>query len=429
MTTRLPYPSYRQTDLPWLGQIPAHWEAKRLKFVAPASTVKLTDKPVDLPYVGLENIESGTGKLLMDTQPETVESNVLIFERGDVLFGKLRPYLAKVAEPDFKGSCTTEILALRPRDVYHRYLFYSLLSPRFIESVNSMTYGTKMPRASWEQIGNMPISIPSLAEQQAIAAYLDRQTAKIDALIAKKQRLLDLFAEKRAAIISRAARKGLNLDVERKDSGVAWLGQIPGHWEVKRVAYLFRERDERNQAELPLLNVSIHTGVSIREFSNQHVEQMAADFSVYKVAYRGDIAFNKMRMWQGAVGRVPIDGLVSPDYVVASPIANIDTTYYGYLFKTAAFSAETARYSHGIVWDRLRLYWEEFRSIYVPIPPIDEQHQIVTYISQKTQVLADLATKVEAAIEHLQEYRAALISSVVTGKVDVRRYSSTAEGN
>jgi type I restriction enzyme S subunit len=278
-----------------------------------------------------------------------------------------------------------------------------------------------MPRANWEQIGNMSVSIPPLSEQQSIAAYLDRQNAKIDALIAKKQRLLDLLAEQRGAIISQAVTKGLDPNARMKNSGMAWLKQVPSHWDVKRVAYLFRERDERNQAELPLLNVSIHTGVSIRELSNSHVEQMAADFSTYKVAYKNDIAFNKMRMWQGAVGIVPANGLVSPDYVVATAIADIDASYYGYLFKTGAFSAETARYSHGIVWDRLRLYWEEFRNLYVPVPPLDEQTKIVDYITQKNESLNGLAMNVETAMERLREYRAALISSVVTGKIDVRK--------
>ncbi len=204
-----------------------------------------------------------------------------------------------------------------------------------------------------------------------------------------------------------------------KDSGIKWLGPVPEHWTIKRLAFLFSERDERNQPDLPLLNVSIHTGVTIREFSDEHIEQMAEDFSTYKVAYKGDISFNKMRMWQGAVGVAPTDGLVSPDYVVAVPSAEIEVSYYGYLFRIHAFSAETARHSHGIVWDRLRLYWDEFRDIFVPVPPLEEQKKISSYIDQQTKRLTDLAIKVETAIERLREYRSALISAAVTGKIKI----------
>jgi type I restriction enzyme S subunit len=207
-----------------------------------------------------------------------------------------------------------------------------------------------------------------------------------------------------------------------KDSGILWIGRVPSHWDVKRIAYLFHERDERNHPELPLLNVSIHTGVTIRKFSDEHIEQMAEDFSTYKVAYKGDISFNKMRMWQGAVGIVPTDGLVSPDYVVAVPSAEMDPAYYGYLFRTPAFSAETARHSHGIVWDRLRLYWDGFHDIFVPVPSFDEQKKIVNYLGQQINQLSNLSAKVETAIERLREYRSALISSAVTGKMDVRNH-------
>jgi type I restriction enzyme S subunit len=236
-----PYPEYKDSGVEWLGQIPAHWEVRRLKFAAPQVNAKLSAKPSEKIYLGLENIESGTGQILFDSLSDNVESIVATFQPGDILFGKLRPYLAKVIHADFDGVCTTELLVLRPiRPVVEgRFLFYMLLSHNFINIVDSMTYGAKMPRANATQIGNLPASFPPLPEQRAIAAFLDRETAHIDALIARKRELIDLLHRQRTAIISHAVTKGLDPAVPLKDSGIEWLGQIPAHWEVLPVKFRY----------------------------------------------------------------------------------------------------------------------------------------------------------------------------------------------
>ena len=257
--------------------------------------------------------------------------------------------------------------------------------------------------------------------QRAIADYLDRETAQIDALVAAKERLMALLAEKRRALITRAVTRGLDPDVPLRDSGRAVVGASPAHWETRRIALLFRERDERGEPELPLLEVSINTGVALREFSEDRIESTAADFNTYKIARKGDVVFNKMRMWQGAVGVAPEDGLVSPDYMVAAPLGALLSEYAGQLFRTEMFSAECARNSHGIVWDRLRLYWEEFRDIVVPLPGLEEQRAIVAHIAAETARLDALAAATERSIALLKERRAALIAAAVTGQIDVMR--------
>jgi type I restriction enzyme S subunit len=168
------------------------------------------------------------------------------------------------------------------------------------------------------------------------------------------------------------------------------------------------------------LNVSIHDGVTRRELSNNRIEQMADDFNVYKVARAGDVAFNKMRMWQGAVGVVPTDGLVSPDYTVAHPVGRMDVRYFGMLFRTMMFSAEVVGRSHGIVWDRLRLYWEGFKDIRVPVPPLSEQTAIVDMVGVETKRMGAIINRVGQLIETLRERRTAVSAAAVTGKIDVR---------
>jgi type I restriction enzyme S subunit len=261
---------------------------------------------------------------------------------------------------------------------------------------------------------------PPLAEQRTIAEFLDRETGQLDALLAAKERLLALLAEKRRALITRAVTRGLDPVVRLRDFGIPWLGAIPKHWGTERVAFAFRERDERGEPELPLLEVSINAGVIRREFSEERIENVAADFNTYKVARTGDIVFNKMRMWQGAVGAAPCDGLVSPDYTVAFPLGTLDSGYAESLFRTGLFSAECARHSHGIVWDRLRLYWEGFRDIRLPVPPLDEQESIVAWIARETGKLDALRAASERTIGLLRERRAAVIAAAVTGQLTIR---------
>jgi type I restriction enzyme, S subunit len=268
-------------------------------------------------------------------------------------------------------------------------------------------------------IGGMTLPVPPLPQQRTIAEYLDRETARLDALVAAKERLFGLLAEKRRILITRAVTRGFDGRVPLRDSGVAWLGPIPAHWETRKVAWLFRERDQRGEPDLPLLEVSINSGVVLREFSDERIESTAADFNSYKIAREGDVVFNKMRMWQGAVGVAPQDGLVSPDYVVAAPTGLLTARYAGLLFRTDVFSAECARRSHGIVWDRLRLYWEGFRDIELPLPPPDEQHSIAAFVSDESDKLTSLQLATERTVGLLKERRAALIAAAVTGRIEV----------
>jgi len=228
-------------------------------------------------------------------------------------------------------------------------------------------------------------------------------------------------------VITRSLTSGVNSKVELRESGVSWLDKIPANWKTLRAAWLFRERDERGEPELPLLEVSINAGVALREFSNDQIENTAADFNTYKVARKGDIVFNKMRMWQGAVGVAPEDGLVSPDYVVAAPTGNLSTEYAGLLFRIPAFSAECGRRSHGIVWDRLRLYWEDFREIQLPVPPPEEQTAIVTHIASKSALFDGSGAAAQRTITLLRERRAALIAAAVTGQIEIGATAEAAD--
>ena len=163
-------------------------------------------------------------------------------------------------------------------------------------------------------------------------------------------------------------------------SGVSWLGDIPASWEVRRNGRLFSQRKETGFPDLPILEVSLRTGVRVRDFGASSRKQVMSDRTQYKRAAAGDIAYNMMRLWQGAVGVAPVDGLISPAYVVARPFSGTLPRYFAYLFRTRAYMNQVDNYSRGIVKDRNRLYWEQFKQIPTPYPPPPEQAAIVRFL-------------------------------------------------
>ena len=422
MTTLPPYPAYKDSGVPWLGRIPAHWEMGRLKSHA-RNVVELTgERAGEEIYLALEHVESWTGRLRPSAPDASFDSQVKRFRANDVLFGKLRPYLAKVTRPEQDGVCVGEFLVLRPQTPYFTscYLEQLLRSKPVIDAINSSTFGAKMPRADWQFVGNMAVSLPPLPEQHAITRYLDHMDRRIRRLVRAKQRLIALLEEQKQAIIHQAVTRGLDPAVRLKPSGVAWLGDVPEHWEIRRNGLLFAQRNETGYAELPILEVSLRTGVNVREFSDSTRKQVMSDRGSYKRAVQGDLAYNMMRMWQGAVGLAPVDGLVSPAYVVARPLGDIDPRYFVSQFRTAIYMSEVDKYSSGIVKDRNRLYWDGFKQMPSPYPPPNEQALIADAIQQQTQMVDIAVGQTMREIVLLREYRTRLLADVVMGQVDVR---------
>lgn len=203
-----------------------------------------------------------------------------------------------------------------------------------------------------------------------------------------------------------------------KDSGLPWLGRIPDHWEVCRNGRLFAQRNEAGFPDLPILEVSLKTGVRVRDFDNATRKQVIEDRSTYKRARRGDIAYNMMRMWQGAVGVAPVDGLISPAYVVAQPLPGTNPRYFQYLFRTGAYMNEVNKFSRGIVPDRNRLYWEDFKQIPSPFPPLEEQAAIVRFLDHADRRIRRYIRAKQKLIELLEEQKQAIIHHVVTRGLD-----------
>ena len=403
------------------------WPKLKLKYAATLVGARADFRPDGSAYVGLENIQSKTGKLLstqglVDEELADGTSTVNLFEVGDVLFGKLRPYLAKAWVCAFAGACTTEALVLRPNPcITSDYLCHVLLSPDFILEVDTTTFGSKMPRADWADIGNIEIPVPPLTIQSEIVKRLRDQTTQIEALINSKQRLLDVLAEKRRALIANAVTRGLNPDAPIRDSGIDWLGQIPSHWQTENTRWLFKEIDDRSEdGSEELLTVSHLTGVTKR--SEKDVNMFLAESNEgYKRCRAGDLVINTLWAWMGAMGVTPHDGIVSPAYNVYRPVQAFDPDYLDLLVRTPLFVTEITRYSKGVWSSRMRLYPEGLFEASLPVPPLAEQMTIVRSISEQVQRMDALgeATKVTASL--LEERRTALIAASVGGHANTNK--------
>ncbi|XOV85986.1 MAG: restriction endonuclease subunit S [Pseudomonadota bacterium] len=403
---------------------------KRLKFIAPLRNERTDATSEHADYLGLENIQSWTGNLLPSANSDTSEGGdsaggtANVFYSGDVLFGKLRPYLAKALHAEKDGVCSTELLVLKPQpDIHPRFLLYSMLSPDFVGQVDASTFGAKMPRANWEFIGSMKLPTPTYETQNLIADYLDRETARIDALVAEKEKMLALLEEKRAALISRSVTRGLDPSAPLKPSGLDWLGDIPVHWEDERAKNLFSVRDQRSKSGLEeLLTVSHITGVTPRSEKDVYMFQ-ADDKAGYKCCYPGDLVINTLWGWMGAMGISPLEGIVSPDYHVYTSKGFLLPEFVELLCRSRPFVAEVNRWSKGVWSSRLRLYPENFFEMRLPVPPHEDQRDIIAAVEESQNKTKELAGVMLHSITLAKERRAALITAAVTGQIPVEEMS------
>jgi type I restriction enzyme S subunit len=398
------------------------WPKLKLKYAASLVGARADSRPEGSPYVGLENIQSKTGKLLGAQGLEADEfadgtSTVNLFEAGDVLFGKLRPYLAKAWVSTFAGACTTEALVLRPNAcIRSDYLCRVILSPDFIREVDTTTFGSKMPRADWADIGNIEISVPPLAVQREIEQSLHAQASQIEALIASKQRLLDLLTEKRRALIASAVTKGLNPAAPMRDSGIEWLGLVPMHWRSERARWLFGESrlDIRTQDQMVTCfrdgMVTLRSKRREDGFTNGEIEHG------YQGIRQGQLVLHSMDAFAGAIGVSDSDGKCTPEYVICDPLTGeTDAHYFALLLREMALRRYIQAHCSAVRERAPRIRFNEFKDFVLPLPPLDEQHAIVAYIERQALPLLRLAEHTRTTLDLLKERRTALIAAAVSG--------------
>lgn len=437
------YPKYMTADSKWLDEIPAHWKVTALKHVL---STPITDGPHSTPIFQDEGIPFVSAEAVSEGYINFDKIRGYISEEDDALFSqKYRPQLhdvymiksgattgiSAIVETNRRFNIWSPLAVMRCKSSYNPYFLLNYLrSDSFQKSVQlSWTFGTQQ-NIGMNTLENLTVCFPPFDEQQKIANFLDNESAKIDTLITKQEKLIELLKEKRQAVISHAVTKGLNPDAPMKDSGVEWLGEVPEHWDViptKRFFRLVAEPSPKNHDE-ELLSVYAAIGVAPRKELEQKGNK-ASNTDGYWMVKKGDIIVNKLLAWMGAVGYSDYNGVTSPAYDILRKTKDINPKFYHYLFRQDFTQKEFKRWSRGIMEMRLRLYFEELGRIMMPMPPKNEQDDIVTEIESMESTFSQLEEKCKLQIELLKERKTALISAVVTGKIDVRNFNPKDQGS
>lgn len=416
-----PYSDLEETGDLALPLLPRHWGRRDLKYLAqfvngaPFKPADWTEQGT--PIIRIENLNGGA---------EFNRINFAVGKKyevreGDLLFGwsgnrgtSFGPFIWNRPGSYYLNQ---HIFRVTDYKLEKRYLYWALKAVTVtVESQVSGIIG--LVHITKPELGNVQIPLPPPADQRMIADFLDRATSQIDELISKKRSMIELLREKRTAYIARAVTQGLNTSAPMKSSGIETVGQVPVGWDIQRAKVVFREIDERlGNGSDELLSVSHITGVTPRSEKPDVNMFMAESLEAYKRCKRNDLVINTMWAWMGALAITEYEGVVSPSYNVYRFKRDLVPKYIDCLFRTPQYITEITRRSKGVWSSRLRLYPDEFFQIPTLLPPLAEQAQIVLAIDTETGQYEKAIDALDQSCNRLAEYRAALITAAVTGKI------------
>ena len=429
------YPAYKDSGVVWLGQIPSHWSVAPLKSVVSCNDevlVESTPEDFEIEYVEISGVDVGKGIVETSTLPFKAAASRArrVVRDGDVLVSTVRTYLraiAPVRKPAPNLIASTGFAVLRPKQIESAYLGYTCQAEHWISEVIARSVGVSYPAINASDLVALTIGLPPQGEQAAIAGFLDRETAKIDALVAEQEQLITLLKEKRQAVISHAVTKGLDPSVPMKDSGVEWLGEVPAHWHM-----------------LPLKRVSPSQTVGIVVNPSTYVCEDGLPF-----IYGGDIADGvvhyegarrisaelsdsqpKTRLSAGdlvtvRVGAPGVTAVVPPECeggncasVMLIRRGNFNSAWLCFLMNSRVVRYQVEVVQYGAAQEQFNI--AHATDFVLPVPPVDEQNAIAEELTSEVGRLKELEKEAATVIRLLQERRSALISAAVTGQIDVR---------
>jgi type I restriction enzyme, S subunit len=428
-----PYPAYKDSGVEWLGEIPAHWDTKRLKHLASLNDETLPEDTApdrELRYVDISSVDTVHGitrkeGLLFGAAPSRARR---VVRHGDVIVSTVRTYLraiVSISDPDPNLIVSTGFAVVRPRpELDTAFASYVLQAPYFIERVVANSVGVSYPAINASQIASFSLAVPSVNEQQAIAIFLKHETTKIDTLIAKKERLIKLLQEKRTALITQAVTKGFDSNVPVSDTGAIIFPQVPRGWQLRKLRRLIRQvkRPVEVDPETEYREIGIRSwGRGI--FHKEPVRgALLEDKSVFRIE-PGDFVLNIVFAWEGAVAIATEQerGMVgSHRFPTFRCSDEVDLDYILMVLQTEQGRALMEVNSPGAAGRNKTIRLNQLLNEEIPLPPLSRQREIVNRFRGDAGRLDALLARLRDAVDHLKELRAALISAAVTGKIDVQ---------
>lgn len=439
------YPEYKDSGVAWLGEVPAHWEVSVLRriigSIESGVSVNATDTPAGAGEFGVlktscvyrGEFDPNENKVVVPEEVERVACPVSI---GALIVSRMNTPDLVGAAGLVRGGADNLYLPDRLWQVHFKdadaaFVHYWTKEPSYRAQVQSACAGTSssMQNLSQDEFRNFSLPIPPVVEQTAIAAFLHRETAKIDALIAEQEKLLTLLAEKRQATISHAVTKGLNPDAPMKDSGAEWLGEVPAHWRVGPLKSLVafssggtpsKDNLDYWDGDIPWASAK-DLKVEMLHDTADHITQLAVDSRAATLLPAGTVLVVVRGMILARtfpVTQIAASMAINQDLKGLQPSDALDANYLAWLLRGSADESLQRLDEAGHGTKALRM--EAWSSMPLPVPPKDEQIKIAAYLDTKTARLDSLHTESERAITLLKERRTALISAAVTGKIDVR---------
>ena len=408
---------YKDSGVKWLGNIPQHWEVRKIKYVFTERSQKGFPKE---PILCSTQKYGVIPQHMYDNRVVVVNKGLeglKLVRKGDFVIS-LRSFQGGIEYAYYQGIISAAYTILNLNDnCYSNYIKYLMKSFDFIQLLQTCVTGIREGQnINYTLLRKSSLPLPPLAEQRAIVSYLDGKVGQIDTYVAKQTQQIELLKELKQAVIANAVTKGIgtNPNAKRKQSGVNWLGEIPEHWEVSKLRRHFIPRMQKvSDKDFAPLSVTkdgilpqLDTACKTDNGENR------------KLVRKGDYVVNSRSDRKGSGGISPFDGSVSLINIVIYPIDG-EQEYYHYLFRCNNFVEEFYRNGRGIVADLWTTRYQEMKNIEIPIPPLSEQRAIVSYIEAKTASINKLIDAYEQQVERVKEYKQRLISDAVTGKMNV----------
>ncbi len=419
------YTEYVSTNTDWLGKAPKHWKSIPVgRLFRRIKRVNHIDKELlsvyrDYGVIPKSSRDDNNNKPSEDLTPyQLVEPN-------DLVMNKMKTWQGSIAISEYEGIVSPAYFVYQPLEnlfelAHPKYVHYLLRNPMYIAQYLRRSKGIRVNQ--WDldpgEFQRVELLLPTKDEQLKIFQFLDHETARIDTLIEKQQQLIKLLKEKRQAVISHAVTKGLNPNAPMRDSGVEWLGEVPKHWEVKRLKFCCNsitiKKHINGEKVVALENIESWTGKYIKSDSNYSGEDV--EFK------SGDILFGKLRPYLAKVYLASEDGFAFGDLLVYRSEKNLDEKYCFYQMINEAFIYVVDSTTYGSKMPRASA--EFISNMILLLPSLEEQRKIVQEVEEKLNLFESINMEAESAIKLMQERRTALISAAVTGKIDVRDWQA-----
>lgn len=416
----------RNSNIDWYGVIPTDWKLAKVKdcFIRKKDN-SYEENPVVLSLarsgVKIRDISNNEGQLAEDySNYNHVQVGDLLLNPMDLISGDN----CSISEVD--GVISPAYFNLGAKEIifskYYHYLFKMLYWNKCLFAHGKGVSYQNRWTLNWETFSQMKILLPPKEEQIKISKYLDSELDKVSMIIKETEETIEKYKEYKQSIITEVVIGGLNKEVEKRNSGIEWIGDIPSHWKISRIKNILEWKSIKNHPEETVLSLYREYGVIPKDSRTDNHNVTSEDTSSYKLVDVGDFVVNKMKAWQGSMAVSDYRGIISPAYHICSfkKNVNINKKYFHYLLRNKVYTPEFRRLSAGIREGQWDLSFDDFKNIPYLIPPIEEQDKIVEYIDNKYKEIDILIEEKNSLIKQLEEYKKSLIYEYVTGKREIR---------